>query len=148
MASVFQPISMSPTTLSLTSSGTSLLAAGKPAWFSFSFNKHSSIPSSKNNSRTRSGRGGSIVCLRGGNISVQTSAPQTTTDAAVAFGRQSFPPGFAFGAATAAYQIEGAWNEGGRGPSIWDTFAQHHPEKIEDREQWKYWRGFISSIQK
>src|SRR5260370_27198570 len=35
----------------------------------------------------------------------------------------SFPTGFAWGAATAAYQIEGAATGGGRGPSIWDTFA-------------------------
>jgi len=34
-----------------------------------------------------------------------------------------FPEGFLWGAATAAYQIEGAANEGGRGPSIWDTFS-------------------------
>jgi beta-glucosidase len=37
-----------------------------------------------------------------------------------------FPGGFAWGAATAAYQIEGAAAAGGRGPSIWDTFA-HTP---------------------
>jgi beta-glucosidase len=30
---------------------------------------------------------------------------------------------FVFGAATAAYQVEGAASEGGRGPSIWDDFA-------------------------
>ncbi|CAN6559638.1 unnamed protein product [Malus baccata var. baccata] len=41
--------------------------------------------------------------------------------------------GFVFGAASASYQVEGAWNEDGRGPSIWDTFTHNHPEKITDR---------------
>src|SRR5215203_6547 len=34
-----------------------------------------------------------------------------------------FPERWVWGAATAAYQIEGAVREGGRGPSIWDTFS-------------------------
>jgi beta-glucosidase len=41
----------------------------------------------------------------------------------------TFPPGFVWGAATAAYQIEGAARDDGRGPSIWDTFA-HTPGKV------------------
>ncbi|GMK42051.1 beta-glucosidase [Paenibacillus sp. CCS19] len=35
-----------------------------------------------------------------------------------------FPEGFKWGAATASYQVEGAYQEGGRGLSIWDTFAR------------------------
>ena len=40
-----------------------------------------------------------------------------------------FPAGFTWGAATAAYQIEGAVDVDGRGPSIWDTFS-HTPGKV------------------
>jgi beta-glucosidase len=40
-----------------------------------------------------------------------------------------FPPGFTWGAATAAYQIEGATDIDGRGPSVWDTFS-HTPGKV------------------
>src|SRR5487761_103873 len=37
--------------------------------------------------------------------------------------RDAFPPGFLWGAATAAYQIEGAPAEDGKGASVWDTFS-------------------------
>ncbi|XP_066253619.1 myrosinase 1-like [Euwallacea similis] len=36
---------------------------------------------------------------------------------------KTFPDSFRFGSATAGYQVEGAWNEDGRGVSIWDTFV-------------------------
>jgi beta-glucosidase len=36
----------------------------------------------------------------------------------------AFPAGFTWGAATAAYQIEGAVDADGRGPSVWDTFSR------------------------
>lgn len=38
-------------------------------------------------------------------------------------GRGAFPPGFLWGAATSAYQVEGAVDADGRGRSIWDTFS-------------------------
>ena len=38
----------------------------------------------------------------------------------------SFPKNFLWGAATAAYQIEGAVNEDGRKPCIWDSLSKGH----------------------
>ena len=44
-----------------------------------------------------------------------------------------FPKDFTWGAATASYQIEGGWNEAGKGPSIWDEFS-HTPGKVRNND--------------
>jgi len=48
----------------------------------------------------------------------------SSADRTEAPGGLVFPPGFVIGSATASYQIEGAANEDGRTPSIWDTFSR------------------------
>jgi beta-glucosidase len=58
-----------------------------------------------------------------------TSTELSSAPAAAMTDRLTFPDGFVWGTATAAYQIEGAVAEDGRTPSIWDTFS-HTPGKV------------------
>ena len=64
-----------------------------------------------------------------------------------------FPPNFTWGVATAAFQIEGATQEDGRGASIWDTFCAT-PGKVENGDtgevacdHYHRWRGDLDLIQ-
>ena len=65
----------------------------------------------------------------------------------------SFPPGFTWGAATSAYQIEGACSEDGRGPSIWDTFS-HRRGRVRggangdvSADHYHRWEGDLDLLQ-
>jgi len=53
-------------------------------------------------------------------------------------------PLFDWGVASSAYQIEGAWNLDGKGPSIWDAFS-HTPGKVRGREGGEKERGHLQS---
>ena len=69
-----------------------------------------------------------------GSSAVQSSAqPLTEQPKRSASNYYEFPKGFLWGCATAAYQVEGAAEEDGRGPSIWDTFS-HVPGNVHANE--------------
>ncbi|XP_046430432.1 myrosinase 1-like [Neodiprion fabricii] len=44
----------------------------------------------------------------------------------------TFPSNFSIGAATASYQIEGAWNTSDKGENVWDWFTHNYPDSIAD----------------
>ncbi|XP_025830269.1 myrosinase 1-like isoform X1 [Agrilus planipennis] len=45
----------------------------------------------------------------------------------------TFPSDFLFGTGTSSYQVEGAWNESGKGENIWDFITHNTPEFVDDR---------------
>ncbi|XP_041977129.1 myrosinase 1-like [Aricia agestis] len=64
-----------------------------------------------------------------------------------------FPPWFKFGAATAAYQIEGGWNISDKSPSIWDVFTHESPGMISDGgagdeacDSYRLWREDVKIV--
>nr|TKS11601.1 hypothetical protein D5086_0000071060 [Populus alba] len=66
--------------------------------------------------------------------------------------RNSFPDGFLFGSSSSAYQFEGETNRRGKGPNIWDTFIEEHPERISDHSNAKvavdFYNRYKEDVQK
>ncbi|XP_055361253.1 cytosolic beta-glucosidase [Betta splendens] len=64
-----------------------------------------------------------------------------------------FPADFAWGASTAAYQIEGGWQADGKGPSIWDTFCHEKGRVFGDQDadvscnSYELWEKDLECIQ-
>ncbi|MEJ7138375.1 GH1 family beta-glucosidase [Amphibiibacter pelophylacis] len=74
------------------------------------------------------------------------------TNESMTLTRADFPQDFVWGVATSAYQIEGAVQEGGRGPSVWDVFCQK-PGVIADAsdgsracEHYQRWESDVDLI--
>ncbi|KAL9322951.1 hypothetical protein ACSQ67_011004 [Phaseolus vulgaris] len=64
--------------------------------------------------------------------SISVAQQQSSVVEVLSLNRNSFPKDFVFGTASAAYQYEGAANEGGRKPSIWDAYTHKYPERINN----------------
>lgn len=68
-----------------------------------------------------------LLILLGFSVEAFAQTPKDT------FHLKMFGDDFRWGTACAAYQIEGAWNDGGKGPSIWDEFT-HKKGNVEENQ--------------
>jgi beta-glucosidase len=87
----------------------------------------------KHFSRRHFAKGAGVAAIGLAAPAAADTLPAVPTPAALtqAPEQRQFPAGFVWGTATSAYQIEGAADAEGRGPSIWDSFTRL-PKKIRD----------------
>uniref|UniRef100_A0A0D3DAV7 Sinigrinase n=1 Tax=Brassica oleracea var. oleracea TaxID=109376 RepID=A0A0D3DAV7_BRAOL len=62
------------------------------------------------------------------------------------YSRKDFPKGFSFGAGASAYQWEGAVDEDGRKPSVWDTFVHSHGRGPVNPKGLQFYKNFIELL--
>ncbi len=106
-----------------------------------------------NRRRFLQGLGGSLAAAAAPGLAAcsnrRPSSPTSSERTHKQQGVRRFPADFAWGAATSAYQVEGAAKEDGRGPSVWDVFdgvhngdtgdvaADHYHRYVEDLDLMK-----------
>lgn len=73
-----------------------------------------------------------FILVRGTKSNLPISSSTSFSYASYNLNTKPFPKDLLLGVGSAAYSIEGAWNQNGKGESVWDIFTHSHPELIAD----------------
>ena len=65
-----------------------------------------------------------MLGITAGGVALASAAQAASKAGTAKAGGGLFPKDFAWGVATASYQVEGAASEDGKGPSVWDVFCK------------------------